>query len=107
MGIASWIASWYGGRHQGWRAPSGARFDTPETTAAHRYLPFGTVVLAENFANGRSVEVRITDRGPYVHGRIIDLSLAAQRLGLEQQGVGLVGVTILSPASANLIASGR
>jgi rare lipoprotein A len=102
------IASWYGGRHQGRRMASGTPFDTQALTAAHRFLPFGSVVLVENLANGRGIELRITDRGPYVQERIIDLSMAAaRRLGLEQQGVGLVGLTILSPASANLIASGR
>jgi rare lipoprotein A len=65
-------------------------------------------VLVENLANGRTIELRIADRGPYVQGRIIGLSLAAaQRLGLEQQGVGLVGLTILSPALPSLIGSGR
>jgi rare lipoprotein A len=92
------IASWYGGPHQGRRTASGARFDKRQLTAAHRSLPFGTRVLVENLANGRQVALRITDRGPYVAGRIIDLSQeAARRLGLEQQGVGLVGMTILPP----------
>ena len=53
---------------------SGARFDVQALTAAHRSLPFGTVVLVENLATGRSIELRITDRGPYVRGRIIDLA---------------------------------
>jgi rare lipoprotein A len=101
------MASWYGGRHHGRRTASGTRFDMEALTAAHRSLPFGTVVLVENLANGRSIELRITDRGPYLEGRIIDLSLAAaRRLGLEQQGVGLVGLTILSPTSPILLAFG-
>jgi rare lipoprotein A len=87
---------------------SGKRFDILAPTAAHHSLPFGAVLLVENLANGRTIELRITDRGPYVQGRIIGLWLAAaQRLGLEQQGVGLVGLTILSPALPSLIASGR
>jgi hypothetical protein len=92
---------------------SGKRFDILAPTAAHRSLPFGAVVLVENLANGRTIELRIADRGPYVQGRIIGLWLAAaQRLGLEQQGVGLVGLTILSPAILSpalpsLVASGR
>lgn len=100
------VASWYGGRHQGRRTASGARFDTAALTAAHRSLPFGTVVRVENFANGRRVALRITDRGPYVAGRIIDLSQAAARcLGLERRGVGLVGLTILPPSSPPQLAA--
>jgi rare lipoprotein A (peptidoglycan hydrolase) len=92
------VASWYGGPHQGRRTASGARFDKRQLTAAHRSLPLGTSVLVENLANGRQIALRITDRGPYVAGRIIDLSQeAAHRLGLEHQGVGLVGITILPP----------
>lgn len=102
------IASWYGGRHQGRPTASGARFDMHALTAAHRFLPLGTLVLVENLANGRRIALTITDRGPYVAGRIIDLSLAAARsLGLERSGVGLVRVTLLSSASPELVASGR
>ncbi len=90
------IASWYGARHQGRRTASGTRFDRRELTAAHGSLPLGTLVLVENLATGRRIALRITDRGPYVPGRIIDLSqAAAQRLGLEKQGLGLVGLTVL------------
>jgi hypothetical protein len=67
---------------RGWRTASGKRFDIRALTAAHRSLPFGAVVLVENLANGRTIELRITDRGPYVQGRIIGLLAAAQRLGL-------------------------
>lgn len=102
------VASWYGGWHHGRRTASGTRFDMEALTAAHRSLPLGTLVLVENLANGRSIELRITDRGPYVEGRIIDLSLAAaRRLGLEQRGVGLVGLTVLSPPAPTLLASSR
>lgn len=81
------VASWYGSWHHGRRTASGARFDKEALTAAHRSLPLGTLVLVENLDNGRSIELRITDRGPYVEGRIIDLSLAAaRRLGLEERG---------------------
>jgi rare lipoprotein A len=90
------IASWYGGWHQGRLTASGARFDRASLTAAHRWLPLGTIVLVENLENGRSVALRITDRGPYKPGRIIDLSQSAARwLGLEQQGLGLVALTVL------------
>jgi rare lipoprotein A len=84
------VASWYGGWHQGRPTASGARFDRAALTAAHRWLPLGTIVLVENLENGRSVALRITNRGPYKPGRVIDLSqAAARRLGLEQQGLGL------------------
>lgn len=95
------LASWYGRRQQGQRTASGARFDRTALTAAHRSLPFGTMVLVENLANGRSLALEITDRGPYRPGRIIDLSqAAARRLGLEAQGLGIVGLTVL-PAHAS------
>jgi rare lipoprotein A len=101
------IASWYGVREQGRRTASGARFDRQALTAAHPSLPFGTIVLVENLANGQSVALRITDRGPYRPGRIIDLSqAAAQRLGLEGQGLGVVGLTVLPPAAPTQIAFG-
>src|ERR1700730_18994663 len=93
---------------RGTSTASGKRFDILAPTAAHRSLPFGAVVLVENLANGRTIELRITDRGPYVQGGIIGLWLAAaQRLSLEQQGVGLVGVTNLSAALAGLDALRR
>jgi hypothetical protein len=80
----------------------------PSPAAVGRRTASCTEVLGENLANGRRVELRIADRGPYLHRRIIDLSpAAARRLGLKQRGVGLVGVTILPPTSPNLIASGR
>ena len=96
------LASWYGGRHDGRRTASGARFNLRVATAAHRSLALGTLVRVENLANGRRIELRITDRGPYLGGRIIDLSqAAADRLGLVRQGIGLVGLTVLAPASAH------
>ncbi|HZB92994.1 MAG TPA: septal ring lytic transglycosylase RlpA family protein [Stellaceae bacterium] len=101
------IASWYGGRHQGQRTASGARFDRMALTAAHRSLPFGTIVLVENLANGRSLALPITDRGPYRPGRIIDLSqAAARRLGLEAQGLGLVGLTVLPTHASSPLPQG-
>jgi rare lipoprotein A len=99
------VASWYGPRHQGRRTASGTPFDMHALTAAHRFLPLGTALRVENLANGRSVELRITDRGPYVGGRIIDLSMAAaRRLGLEEQGVGLVGLIVLPLKAADVTA---
>lgn len=84
-------ASWYGPAHAGNHTASGEIFDPEALTAAHRALPFGTIVTVENPSTGQAVDVRINDRGPYVDGRIIDLShAAARRIGLEKQGVGLV-----------------
>jgi len=71
------IASWYS--YSGHRTANGERFPTREATAAHRTLPFGTRVRVTDQATGRAVTVRINDRGPFVRGRIIDLSPAARR----------------------------
>jgi len=73
------MASYYAEAHQGRRTANGERFDMHALTAAHRTLPFGTRVEVTNLENGRSVVVRINDRGPYVEGRVIDLSQAAAR----------------------------
>ena len=80
------VASWYA-LHS--RTASGERMNANAMTAAHRYLPFGTVVRVTNPHTGRSVQVRINDRGPFVRGRIIDLSRAAARV-LRLDGVGRV-----------------
>jgi rare lipoprotein A (peptidoglycan hydrolase) len=90
------MASYYGGQFHGRRTASGARFDAGGLTAAHRSLPFGTRVRVTHMGNGRSVVVRINDRGPYVGGRIIDLSSgAAGVIGMHGQGVARVRVTVL------------
>lgn len=73
------MASWYGHPYHGRRASNGEIYDMEKLTAAHRTLPFGTVVLVRNLDNDRTVTVRISDRGPFVEGRIIDLSRAAAR----------------------------
>ena len=87
--IQSGKASWYGPGFHGKRTASGERFDTNELTAAHRTLPFGTRVRVVNKKTGQSVVVCINDRGPYAHGRVIDLSRAsAQAIGIS--GVGSV-----------------
>jgi len=84
-------ASWYGPRFAGRRTASGERFDPRKLTAAHKTLPLGTRVRVTNLHNGRSVLVRINDRGPYVGGRVIDLSQAAARqLGMLRRGVASV-----------------
>jgi rare lipoprotein A len=94
------IASWYGGKFQGRRTASGEVFDTYQFTAAHRTLPFGTVVKVTNLENRRAVTVRINDRGPFVDGRVIDLSYAAANtLDMVRSGVARVGLEIVSSPS--------
>jgi rare lipoprotein A len=86
-------ASYY---QHGQMVASGARFNPGALTAAHRTLPFGTRVRVTHLGSGRSVEVRINDRGPFIAGRIIDLSKAAAALiGLTASGVGRVSMTVL------------
>jgi rare lipoprotein A (peptidoglycan hydrolase) len=92
------VASWYGPGFQGRKTASGERFDTNKMTAASRQLPFGTEVLVRNPRNGRSCQVTINDRGPYVKGRAIDLShAAAQRLGIS----GIAPVICYTGAARN------
>jgi len=92
--IQSGQASWYGPGFHGRRTASGETFNTNELTAAHRTLPFGTRVRVVNKRTGKSVVVRINDRGPYAHGRVIDLSRAsAEAIGIS--GVGSVVVAQL------------
>jgi rare lipoprotein A len=80
--------SWYGPGFQGRRTANGEIFDTNEMTMAHRSLAFGSKVRVTNLDNGRSIVVRVNDRGPYVGGRIADLShAAASRLGFVEDGV--------------------
>lgn len=89
-------ASWYGRRHHGHLTASGQRFDMFDLTAAHRALRFGSVVQVENLRNGLTVVVRINDRGPFIHGRIIDLSqAAAERLAMLRAGVVPVRIRLL------------
>ncbi|MBI9097672.1 MAG: septal ring lytic transglycosylase RlpA family protein [Spirochaetaceae bacterium] len=73
------IASWYGGKFHGRQTANGEIFNTNDLTAAHKDLPFNTVVNVTNMANGKTVSVRINDRGPYVGDRVIDLSYAAAK----------------------------
>lgn len=96
-------ASWYGPRFNGRRTASGERFDMHELTAAHRTLPFGTMVRVHSLVNGRDVDVRITDRGPYAGNRIIDLSrAAAEELGML--GLGFKEVVLMVPESTPEVA---
>jgi len=90
-------ASWYGDPYHGRRAANGEIYDKNKLTAAHLTLPFGTRTKVTNLENDRSVEVRITDRGPFVKGRIIDLSQeAARELRLIGPGTALVRLEVLS-----------
>jgi rare lipoprotein A len=94
------IASWYGGKFHGRLTSNGEVFDTNDLTAAHKTLPFGTMVKVVNQENGRWVVVRINDRGPFVEGRIIDLSrAAADELCMLSTGVAPVSLEIVSFAT--------
>lgn len=87
------VASWYGQSHHGKRTANGEAFDMEALTAAHRTLPFGTVVRVTHLATNRMVTVRINDRGPYSGGRIIDLSARSARdLGIAKLGIARVKV---------------
>jgi len=93
------VASWYGGRDgfEGKPTASGEIYDSSLLTAAHRELPLGTVVDVTNLDNDRTVRVRINDRGPFVFGRVIDLSrAAAAKIGLIGPGTGSVRVTVVT-----------
>lgn len=92
-GVQDGMASWYGGKHHGGPTASGERFDKNAMTAAHRTLPMNTRVRVTSKRNGRTVIVRINDRGPYSKGRIIDLSEAAARV-LDMIDAGVVPVRI-------------
>lgn len=91
--VENGIASWYGHPYHGRASASGEIYDMETLTAAHRTLPFGTWVRVHNLSNSRTVEVRITDRGPFVDGRIIDLSHAAAR-AIEMIGPGTAPVRV-------------
>jgi rare lipoprotein A len=91
------MASFYAAKFNGRRTASGETFNNSAMTAAHRSLRFGTQVKVTNLRNGRSVVVRINDRGPYAKGRIIDLSkAAAKKIGLGHSGVARVRLEVLS-----------
>ena len=90
------LASWYGRKFNGRQTASGERFDMNRPSAAHRTLPFGVAVRVTNLENGRSIVVRINDRGPFIDGRIIDLSKAAARkLGMIEAGVVRVKIKVV------------
>jgi rare lipoprotein A len=94
-------ASWYGEAHHGKKTASGERYDMHALTAAHRTLPLGTRLRVTNVENGRTVVVRVNDRGPYVDGRVIDLSRAAAReIGALGDGLFDVRLEVLDDAAA-------
>ena len=100
------VASWYGHPYHGRRTADGEIYDMEQMTAAHRTLPFNTRVRVANPGNGKTVEVRINDRGPFVDGRIIDLSHAAARaIGLVEPGVTPVLLEILEEPADGAAAS--
>jgi rare lipoprotein A len=91
------IASWYGKRFHGRKTASGKNFNMYNNTAAHRNLPLGTKVRVVNLKNGKDIIVDIIDRGPYIKGRIIDLSYAAaESIGMIKVGIEKVKVEVIS-----------
>ena len=94
--VETGIASWYGAPYHNRRGSNGEVYDMNAMTAAHRTLPLGSVVRVTNLQSEKSAVVRITDRGPFIEGRIIDLSqAAAKQIGLVQKGTGRVRVEVL------------
>lgn len=99
-GVERGLASWYGAEFAGLPTASGETFEPDRVSAAHRALPLGTVVDVTNDRNGRTVRVRINDRGPFVAGRIVDLSrAAAEEIGAVADGVVPVTLTVVSLGS--------
>lgn len=91
------LASWYGGQFHNRRTAQGTRFDSRAMTAAHPFLPFGTRLLVHSPRTGKSVVVKVNDRGPYVDNRVIDLSRsAAEKLGILRAGVSPVTISVLN-----------
>jgi rare lipoprotein A len=91
------VASWYGAAHHGRRTANGERFDQKALTAAHPSLALGSIVRVTSLVNGKSIKVRINDRGPRVRGRIIDLSAeAARALDLHDDGVARVKLEVFA-----------
>lgn len=98
QGSETGIASWYGYPYHGRPAADGEIYDMEKLTAAHRTLPFGTWVRVTNLTNGKAVDVRIIDRGPFIDGRIIDLSKAAARdIDMIGPGIAQVRLDIIAP----------
>ncbi|MCA9839517.1 MAG: septal ring lytic transglycosylase RlpA family protein [Trueperaceae bacterium] len=101
-------ASWYGPKFAGRKTANGEIFDPSQLTAAHKTLPFGTLVRVYNLDNGTSVVVRINDRGPFKPGRIIDLSkAAAESLGMIGSGTAQVKLELLSSTAPSTLSAAR
>ena len=91
-------ASWYGAQHHGRETASGETFNMRALTAAHRTLPFGTRLRVTNLDNGKTVQVRVNDRGPHVRGRMLDLSYAAARaIGGIGAGIMRIRMEVIAP----------
>jgi len=97
-GVQYGIASWYGKDFHGKPTSSGEIYDMYQLTCAHTTLPLGTMVMVTNVENGKSVELKVNDRGPFVKDRIIDLSYAAaQMIGMYEKGIAYVKVEVIGP----------
>src|SRR5579885_818072 len=102
------IASWYGDDFHGWITASGEPYDMYRLTGAHRTLPLGSVVRVTNVVTGRHVVIRINDRGPYVNGRILDLSYAAaERLEMVRDGISAVQIEVVGHQSLGALMDAR
>jgi rare lipoprotein A len=98
------VASWYGKRYHGQKTSSGEIYDMYAMSAAHTVLPLPSYVRVTNAANGKSVVVRVNDRGPFHEDRLIDLSYAAaHRIGLIGQGSGLVEIEAIVPGTVDAV----
>lgn len=90
-------ASWYGGKFHGRKTASGECFDKYSFTAAHKNLPFGSILRVTNLRNGKDVYLRINDRGPFIRGRVLDMSLAAaEAIAFNGRGVIRVKIELIS-----------
>ena len=104
--VETGIASWYGRYFHGRKTSNGERYNMYADTAAHKILPMNTMVLVKNLENGREMVVRINDRGPFVRGRIIDLSYgSAKNLGIIKKGTAKVRIYALAPKTDGRFAS--
>jgi rare lipoprotein A len=102
------LASWYGREFHGKTTASGEKFDMNDMTAAHKTLPFGTIVEVKNLDNGRAVRLKINDRGPYRGNRIIDLSFGgAKEIGMVKTGEANVGIKVLKMGNSGKTASAK
>jgi rare lipoprotein A len=107
ISVETGLASWYGGPYHNRRGSNGEIYNMHAMTAAHRTLPLGSIVRVTNLKTGHSVVLRITDRGPFVEGRVLDLSeAAAKKIDIWQAGVGMVRIEVLRTPSP-LEAGGR